>query len=112
MAAEESVEIVSYRVRGIGIVPPVALPKFEPTGMALADAQRGVRRVRFDREELDCPLYQRERLDVGIELAGPAILDQLDCTTVIYPGQRARVDEWKNLIVPSRPARKCAQAPR
>ncbi len=33
MAAEELVEIVSYRVRGIGIVPPVAVPKFEPTGM-------------------------------------------------------------------------------
>ena len=32
-------------------------------------------------------------------LTGPAILDQLDCTTVIYPGQTARVDEWKNLIV-------------
>ena len=32
-------------------------------------------------------------------LPGPAILDQFDCTTVICPGQVARVDEWKNLIV-------------
>jgi N-methylhydantoinase A len=38
-------------------------------------------------------------LDVGLSLTGPAILDQLDCTTVICPGQTARVDEWKNLIV-------------
>jgi N-methylhydantoinase A len=99
IAPDESVEIVSYRVRGVGMVPPVALPKFEPTGMALAVAHRGLRRVRFDRQELDCPLYHRERIDVGVEVAGPAILDQLDCTTVIYPGQLARVDEWKNLIV-------------
>ena len=38
-------------------------------------------------------------MDVGLTIAGPAILDQLDCTTVIPPGQIARVDEWKNLIV-------------
>jgi N-methylhydantoinase A len=99
MAPEEPVEIVSYRVRGVGLVPPVTLPKFNPVGTTLADAQRETRRARFDGKELDCPVYQRERLDVGVELAGPAILDQLDCTTVICPGQIARVDEWKNLIV-------------
>ena len=70
-----------------------------PTGGTLADAMRGRRPVRFDGVEVDCPVYQRERLDVGLSLTGPAILDQLDCTTVIYPGQTARVDEWKNLIV-------------
>jgi N-methylhydantoinase A len=98
-APEEPVEIVSYRVRGIGLVPPVELPKFKHSGSTLADAQRAMRRVRFDGEELDCPVYQREHLDVGASVAGPAILDQLDCTTVICPGQLARVDEWKNLIV-------------
>ena len=99
MAPDEPVEIVSYRVRGIGLVPPVALPRFTPTGDTLADAMRGRRSVRFDGVDVDCPAYQRERLDVGLSLTGPAILDQLDCTTVIYPGQTARVDEWKNLIV-------------
>jgi N-methylhydantoinase A len=99
MAPEEPVEIVSYRVRGIGLVPPVEMPKFKPAGTTLADAQREMRRVRFDGREVDCPVYQRERLDVGLTVAGPAILDQFDCTTVICPGQTARVDEWKNLIV-------------
>ena len=99
MAPEEPVEIVSYRVRGIGLLPPVAMPKFKRAGTALADARRETRRVRFDGSERDCPVYQRERLDVGLDIAGPAILDQLDCTTVICPGQVARVDEWKNLIL-------------
>ena len=31
-APEEPVEIVSYRVRGVGLVPPVEMPKFKPTG--------------------------------------------------------------------------------
>ena len=99
MAPEEPVEIVSYRVRGIGLVPPVEMPQFKPAGTILADAQREIRRVRFDGREVNCPVYQRERLDVGLTVAGPAILDQFDCTTVICPGQMARVDEWKNLIV-------------
>ena len=99
MAPEEPVEIVSYRVRGVGLMPPVELPKFERTGAAVKDARRGTRRARFDGSEFDCPIYERERLDVGSSITGPAVLEQLDCTTVIRPGQVARVDEWKNLIV-------------
>jgi N-methylhydantoinase A len=99
MAPEEPVEIVSYRVRGVGLMPPVELPKFERTGAALSDARRSMQRARFDGAEFDCPIYQRERLDVGSSLAGPAILAQLDCTTVIRPGQVGRIDEWKNVIV-------------
>ena len=99
MAPEQAVEVVSYRVRGLGLVPPVELPRFKPTGTTLAHAQRDTRRARFDGREVECPVYQRERLDVGLTLQGPAILDQFDCTTVIYAGQTARVDEWKNLIV-------------
>jgi len=99
MAPEQAVEVVSYRVRGLGLVPPVELPRFKPTGASLADARRDTRQVRFDGRDVECPVYQRERLDVGLTLRGPAILDQFDCTTVIHAGQTARVDEWKNLIV-------------
>jgi N-methylhydantoinase A len=93
------VEIVSYRVRGIGKVPPVEMPRFGRAGTSLADAQRATRRARFDGQTIDCPVYWRDKLDVGLRFAGPAVLDQLDCTTVICPCQVARVDEWKNLIV-------------
>ena len=75
------------------------LPRFKRAGPALADARRATRRVRFDGATIDCPVYQREKLDVGLTVAGPAVLDQFDCTTVLCPGQVARVDEWKNLIV-------------
>jgi N-methylhydantoinase A len=98
-APEEPVEIVSYRVRGVGLVPPVEMPRFEPTGATLKDALRETRKVRFDGKLVECPIYQREKLDVGLSFSGPAVLDQFDCTTVIVPGQTVRVDEWKNLIV-------------
>ncbi|MGH6783477.1 MAG: hydantoinase/oxoprolinase family protein, partial [Sphingomicrobium sp.] len=98
-APDEPVEIVSYRVRGVGMVPPVEMPRFTRAGTALSDALRETRKVRFDGKTVDCPIYQRERLDVGLTFGGPAVLDQFDCTTVICPGQKVRVDEWKNLIV-------------
>ena len=98
-APEEPVEIVSYRVHGIGLVPAVEMPRFAPTGATLEAARREMRHVRFDGVEMDCPVYQREKIDVGTTVAGPAILDQFDCTTILCPGQVARVDEYKNLIV-------------
>jgi N-methylhydantoinase A len=75
------------------------MPRFEPAGAPVDSALRERRRIRVGGAELDCPVYQRERLDVGSRLAGPAILEQLDCTTLICPGQVARVDDWKNLLV-------------
>jgi N-methylhydantoinase A len=99
MAPDQAVEIVSYRLRGIGTVSAPAMPKFKPTGTEPSDALREHRQVQFDGASVACPVYQRERLDVGLVLRGPAILDQFDCTTVVCPGQTARVDEWKNLII-------------
>jgi N-methylhydantoinase A len=99
MAPDEPVEIVSYRVQATGLVPPVPLQTFARTGGTLDDAFRERRNVRFDGRDTDTPVYQRERLDVGSTFKGPAVIDQFDCTTVVYPGQEVRVDEFKNLIV-------------
>jgi N-methylhydantoinase A len=98
-APEEPVEIVSYRLRGVGRVPPVDIPRYEPTGAKLADALRETRACRFGGKTIETPVYQREGLDVGVSVAGPAIIDQLDCTTVLPPGQTAVVDAYKNLII-------------
>jgi len=98
-APDQPVEIVSYRLRSVGRVPPVTLPSFEPQGLALEDAIREHRPMRFDKRTLECPVYQREKLDVGASFNGPAVVDQLDCTTVVFPGQTARVDSHKNLVI-------------
>ena len=98
-APEEPVEIVSYRLRGFGQVPPVKLPSYRPQGLSLKAALRETRRARFGGATLDCPVYQRDRLDVGVRFDGPAIVDQLDATTVIPPEHSARVDEFKNILI-------------
>jgi N-methylhydantoinase A len=44
-------------------------------------------------------VYRRERLGVGAALTGPVIVEQLDTTTVIEPGDRMRVDALGNLEI-------------
>jgi N-methylhydantoinase A len=46
-----------------------------------------------------CPCVERDQLGAGAVVAGPAIVEQLDATTVIPPGQRATVDRTGNLVV-------------
>jgi N-methylhydantoinase A len=98
-APNEPVEIVSYRLRGVGRVPPVDLPKYKPTGTTLKDVLREMRSARFDGKMIECPVYQRDKLDVGTTFNGPALVDQLDCTTVIPPGQKVRIDDYRNMII-------------
>lgn len=60
----------------------------------------GTRTVWFDADkaiEADC--YIRDALSPGQRIDGPAVVDQLDTTTLIYPGDSAVVDQYGNLIV-------------
>ncbi|MFP5336732.1 MAG: hydantoinase/oxoprolinase family protein [Actinomycetes bacterium] len=103
-APEESVEVVSYRVTGRGLVPEVTLLEHEPVGRPLAQARVDTRPVRFGDAVVDTPVYARELLDVGVAFTGPAIVDQEDTTVVVLPGQPVEVDRWRNLRISPVPA--------
>jgi N-methylhydantoinase A len=47
----------------------------------------------------ETPVYRRASLPIGARIAGPAIIEQMDTTVVVYPGFRARIDESTNLIL-------------
>lgn len=60
----------------------------------------GSRRVCFALDAiLDSPAFRREHLRPGDIILGPAVVDQMDATTVIFPGDVARVDAFGNLLV-------------
>jgi N-methylhydantoinase A len=65
----------------------------------LAEARREVRPVWFGQAWVDTPVYLRDRLPEGIAFDGPAIVEQLDCTTVVEPGNRVKMDAIGNLII-------------
>jgi N-methylhydantoinase A len=54
--------------------------------------------VRFDRQRQTW-MYERKRLQTGDRLRGPALVLQLDTTTVIPPGWRGLVDRIGNLVL-------------
>ena len=55
--------------------------------------------LREARGFLPCPLYDRERLCAGNRIRGPAIVEQMDATTLIAPGATATVDRYLNLLL-------------
>lgn len=95
---QQLIEIFGLRVTAIGTVPKPEFPKYGPSGN-LEDAVKEVREVYFDGEFIPTKVYHREKLPVLSEIQGPAIVDQLDTTTVIPPDFTAKVDVYKNLII-------------
>ena len=88
---EGPVEIVSYRVIGIGLSDRTELPETVVEG-ALSDAEIARRPVIFDGVAVETPIYRRERLPTDKVLEGPAIVEEDGATTVIPPGFTARQD--------------------
>ena len=101
-AKERAVEVVSYRVR-----LRVTVPKYEPIEEEQAPRRhppsvesKGTRHVFFEPEvPIETAIYERDVLDVGTVVNGPAIIEQFDATTVVPPAWRARVDGLRNLVL-------------
>lgn len=64
----------------------------------LKEAQAGTRQVWFD-GFVETPIYWRDHLPLEAEITGPAIVEQMDTTIVIDPGDRARQDADGNIII-------------
>lgn len=60
------------------------------------------RRVRFAEGWVqDCPIHDRDALSPGHRFDGPAIVEQIDTTTVVPPGAHVQVDGHGNLLISS-----------
>jgi N-methylhydantoinase A len=95
-----TVEIVNARVAAIGMTDDVELPTFDETGDTAA-ARKSTRPVYFDEvgDFTDTPIYDRELLGPGVQIDGPAVIEQPDTTVLIPPGARGRVDRHLNIVI-------------
>jgi N-methylhydantoinase A len=100
-AETEPVELVSLRLISYGLVPQAKLSPAKATGRKLAEAKTGERRIYFGKEHgmLNCQIYTRDPLEPGHKISGPAVIEQLDTTTVIHPEQEGTVDNYRNIII-------------
>ena len=94
---EAPVAIFRVAVKAIGLVPKAELPKYPVRDHA--PEPLGRRAVWFDGKSYDAAIYQREVLEAGATISGPAIVEQFDSTTVVPPGMSARVDAFLNILI-------------
>lgn len=93
-------EIVNLHVTAFGTVQKPALAKLEGEGDNAHEAWKETRPVLYEGAGwLDTPVYDREKLQAGSVIQGPAIVEEESSSAVIYPGQSLTVDAYGNLIV-------------
>ena len=95
----ERVEVVNLRLKlEVAMEKPVIEPQTE--GPADPSAARiGESQVVFQVGSLTSPTYQREEMTCGNRISGPALVIQMDTTTVVPPGWGGVVDPFGNLLM-------------
>ena len=93
--------IVNLHTAVIGKREPISVRHLagDDHAATVAEACIARRNVWYADGWVEAPVYERHRLPLGCEFSGPAILEQLDATTIVEPGDHARVDQLGNVII-------------
>jgi len=99
-SCDDPIEGVNFRVSAIGKTPKIRPRRLTKAGV-LEGALKYHRKAFFKKYDdyVDTPVYERDLLSPGNILKGPAIVEQMDSTTVIHPGQVGAVDDHGNIII-------------
>jgi len=101
IAEGEVIQLVTIRAQATGLVKKAEL-RPSPTGDANADFAIIDHRQVYLPEAggfVDTPVYSREFLKAGNVFEGPAIVEQMDATTLVLPSMTASVDGYLNIIL-------------
>lgn len=91
------VSVFRVAIKATGMVSKAALPSYEVAPHK--PEPTGSREVWFKGKPCKSNIYERKGLSAGAELAGPAIVEQVDSTVVIPPGSVATVDTYLNIVI-------------
>jgi N-methylhydantoinase A len=105
-APEGRLQVVTYRVTARAPIAGAPSIIAKPDASVAATAHIGSRGVYFQSSGgmVDCPIYDRAYLSPGAIIDGPAIIGQMDTTTVVLPDQTVRVDPNGMLMLTFRSA--------
>ena len=99
-AVEELVEAVTLRLGAVGDISKPTLSELELGN--LEGAKKSEREVYFaESSYIGCPIFDRRKLGAGCCITGPAIVEEMDSTTLMHPGHKALVDSFGNLLIQS-----------
>lgn len=99
--ADESrpIEIVNLRVKAIGLTEKPRLPRLEAEGKPLRRAIIDQRSMIFNGQKYQAFIYDRQFLEPGHLLRGPAVVMDYESTAVLPPGWQAKVDKFGHLVM-------------
>jgi N-methylhydantoinase A len=95
------VDMNGWRVMATGRIPKV-VPMEQPSTNAMAGSAEKARRPVFFPEYgeyVDTPIYDAEKLQHGIKIDGPAIVELPTTTVVVFPDHRMRANSYGDLII-------------
>ena len=94
----QSLEVVNLRLRVVGVTKKIEMKSVEPTHRLAQDS--GNTNIGFvNAGLLDSKVYERGKLVPGNYFQGPGLVVQMDCTVLVPPDWKAKVDGWHNLIL-------------
>ena len=97
---DSPVEFVTYHLVAVSPIERPGLPTSARTGAAPDRAMRERRTVDYDVHGIhDAAIYERARLEPGMELMGPAVIEEPASTVVVFPGDRVSIDDHGNLYL-------------
>jgi N-methylhydantoinase A len=93
----EAIEIINLRVTAMRPESPPRLAAPDPTD---APAPVELRSVWFEPDgPVECPIFRRAELAAGTRLAGPAVVEEVDSTTLVFPGDALEVHPGGSLVL-------------
>lgn len=98
---EATVEAVTFRLQAVGHARTVTLHDSPAGDGNPARALREHRNISLDGTDTftSVPVYDRARLLPDDSFTGPAVVEQMDTTVYLQPGDVCHVDCWRNLII-------------
>lgn len=103
---EAELSLVNLGVSAIGRLPRPDLIKHPLESAGVEGAMKSHRRVFMSGDFHDVAIYDRYKLRPGHTFAGPAIVEQQDTTTLVWPGQDCEIDGYSNLIIHTQSGRR------
>ncbi len=96
-APSEPIQLVNLSVKALGELERPVLPTLPRSPLPEPVDRRNT--VFAVGERRETPVYARESLVSGQTIVGPAIVEQMDTTVLIFPGDACTVDDWGNIII-------------
>jgi len=98
---EDPIEIVTLRLRAVGLLPNPDLQKLERSSGSVDGARKGTRDVyvRENRGRVTYTVYDRMKLNAGDRIEGPAIIEEPSSTTMVHANDVLTVGDYGELTI-------------